>query len=380
LNYHVLDKLQTPALLLDVAKVDANIRQMQVRVESKNVSLRPHVKTCKSVDVIRRMFPNSAGIGPITVSTIKEAEWFAQHGYTDILYAVSIVPAKLARVAKIQQQGVTVHLILDDVRVAEQLSKIATDLGQTFSILIEIDCDGHRAGLTIDQADQVVQLAKLIAKLNGLHFSGLMTHAGESYECTTTTGIEQLAILESECICQLATEIEKAGVSCPIRSVGSSATVVRSGELDGITEVRAGVFMFWDLFQSNLGVCSIEDIAMSVWCTVISHRPDKGWLIVDAGGLALSKDRGTSGQAKDYGFGWVCDANGEPISTYLVDKANQEHGIISNHDGKVDFDRFPIGTRLRILPNHACMTAAAHTHYHALIDEQCETWPRINGW
>jgi D-serine deaminase-like pyridoxal phosphate-dependent protein len=113
---------------------------------------------------------------------------------------------------------------------------------------------------------------------------------------------------------------------------------------------------------------------------VISHRRDRGWLITDAGGLALSKDRGTADQHKDYGYGLVCDIDGSPVGEYMVDAANQEHGIITNHAGPTDFDRFPIGSRLRILPNHACTTAAAHEGYYAIDGDSVATWPRINGW
>lgn len=374
-----LDQLPTPCLLLEVDKLDANIARMRARLAGSGAALRPHVKTCKSIDVARRLFPGEA-IGPITVSTLREAEYFAETGCRDILYAVSIVPSKLPRVAAVQQTGATVHVILDDETVARQFAEQAGQLDHDFSVLIELDCDGHRAGLPPERASEVVRLAQQIDAAPRLRLAGVLTHAGESYVCPNVEAIRSAAAAERDCVVSLAKQIEAAGPSCPVRSVGSSPTALLGDSLAGVSEVRAGVFVFQDLFQSNLGVCRVEDIALSVLCTVISHRRDKGWLITDAGALALSKDHGTAKQRKDYGFGLVCDERGRPLGEYLVDAANQEHGIITNHAGPVDFERFAIGSRLRILPNHACMTAAAHDAYHAIRGDAIEVWPRVNGW
>ena len=146
--------------------------------------------------------------------------------------------------------------------------------------------------------------------------------------------------------------------------------------------MRAGVYVFFDLFQAGLGVCKIDDIALSVLSTVISHKRSHRRLIIDAGGLALSKDRSTAGQARDCGYGLVARAEtGEVIPGLQVGAVTQEHGMIDLPEG-FDFEKFPVGSRLRILPNHACMTAAAHGHYHVINDrgQILARWERCSHW
>jgi len=148
--------------------------------------------------------------------------------------------------------------------------------------------------------------------------------------------------------------------------------------------VRAGVYVFFDLFMAGVGVCGIDEIALSVLTTVIGHQADKGWAIVDAGWMAMSRDRGTQNQAIDQGYGLVCDLGGVALNDYIMTGANQEHGIIGRRDGTPDpgvSARFPIGSVLRVLPNHACATGAQYPEYHALrADGTLQVWPRFSGW
>ena len=150
-----------------------------------------------------------------------------------------------------------------------------------------------------------------------------------------------------------------------------------------MTEVRAGVYVFFDLVMHNIGVCRMENIALSVLTTVIGHQTEKGWAIVDAGWMAMSRDRGTAKQQRDFGFGQVCTVDGDILPGYTMSGANQEHGIIAR-EGSADAEiatRFPVGTQLRILPNHACATGAQFPEYHALDDAgKLEVWSRFYGW
>ena len=165
-------------------------------------------------------------------------------------------------------------------------------------------------------------------------------------------------------------------------SVGSTPTATFATTFEGVTEVRVGVYVFQDLVMAGLGVCSVEQLALSVLASVIGHQRDKNQLIIDAGWMAMSRDRGTASQPVDQGYGLVCDVSGEPSGDLIVVDANQEHGIVARRDGgAIDFARHPIGSRLRILPNHACATAAQFGEYQVLRDGRpVEVWERFGGW
>jgi D-serine deaminase-like pyridoxal phosphate-dependent protein len=152
-----------------------------------------------------------------------------------------------------------------------------------------------------------------------------------------------------------------------------------------VSEVRVGVYMFQDLVMAGIGVCSVEDIALSVLVSVIGHQSERGWIITDGGWTALSRDRGTQSQTVDHGYGLVCDVGGRVLKDDLIVlSTNQEHGIVARRDaGPIDPQRFPVGTLLRVLPNHACATATQHPCYHVVdgtAPEVLERWERFAGW
>jgi len=371
----MFETLETPALLLDADKVDANCRRMRDRLHAHGVALRPHVKTAKNVEVARCAL--GAQDGAITVSTVREAEYFFDHGFRDILYAVGVVPNKVPRLAALNRRGANLAAIVDSVEAARALVEASTKAGVRIPALIEIDSDGHRAGVAPED-DKLLEIAAALGE--GLR--GVMTHAGDSYNCGTTDEIRQVAAREREAVVASAAKLRRAGAPCPVVSVGSTPTATFADSFEGVSEVRTGVYVFHDLVMAGLGVCALEDIAISVLCTVIGHQPDKGWLITDAGWMAMSRDRGTAKQKVDQGYGVVCDAAGRPIDDLIVADANQEHGIVARRGGgPIDFARFPIGTLLRILPNHACATAAQHAEYQVLRGGKLAgTWERFGGW
>jgi D-serine deaminase-like pyridoxal phosphate-dependent protein len=368
----MLEGIRTPALLLDVAKVERNCSAMRERMRMHGVTLRPHVKTAKNVDVARIALGGESG--PITVSTLREAEYFLEHGFRDVLYAVGIAPHKLDDVAALSANGAAIGVIVDSVEAAEVVAPYAGRL----HALIEIDSDGHRAGIRPGD-DRLLAVGKAL----GATLRGVMTHAGESYSCKSVDEIRAFAKRERNAVVTCAEALRAAGMKAPVVSVGSTPTATFADSLEGVTEVRAGVYVFHDLVMAGLDVCAVDDIALSVAGSVIGHQRDKNWLITDAGWMALSRDRGTARQKIDQGYGLVCDALGAPIDDLIVTDANQEHGIIARRDGgAIDFGRVPIGSLLRVLPNHACATAAQHEAYH-LVNEHGEIegrWERVNGW
>ena len=372
--------LETPALILDRNILDRNLARMREHLTDLKTTLRPHVKTAKSIDVVRRAL--DPGRDAITVSTLKEAEYFLSNKITDILYAVGIAPNKLEHAAELQRKGADLTLLLDSVEAADMVASRGEALGVRFPALIEIDSDGHRSG--IKPGDPLlIEIGKRLHERAGAALRGVMTHAGDSYNCSSIDALREMAERERLSVVTCAKALRDAGLPCPIVSVGSTPTATYSERMDGVTEVRAGVYMFFDLFMTGLGVCQIEDVALSVLTSVIGHQPDRNWIITDAGWMALSRDRGTANQRIDQGYGVVCDLAGRPIDDLIVAQTNQEHGIIADRrGGPVDLTRFPVGTLLRILPNHACATAAQHSHYNVIANEPVveAVWPRFNGW
>lgn len=192
-----------------------------------------------------------------------------------------------------------------------------------------------------------------------------------------------MARRERDAVVHAAQRLRAAGFPAPVVSVGSTPTATYADDLTGVTEVRAGVFVFFDLVMAGIDVCHTSDIAISVLATVIGHQRDKGWALIDAGWMALSRDRGTARQKLDQGYGLVCDVAGRPIPDLIVADANQEHGIVAHRSGDpARLPELPVGTRLRLLPNHACATGAQHERYCVLGPGGAleGTWERFAGW
>jgi D-serine deaminase-like pyridoxal phosphate-dependent protein len=375
---HLAD-IDTPAAIVSLQCMQQNIARMQQRADALSVRFRPHVKTTKCANVVAAQL--DAGAAGITVSTLKEADEFFGRGVTDILYAVGMAPHRLGHALDLRQRGCALQILTDSVEGARAIAEYGREHGHAFEVLIEIDTDGHRSG--IKPAEDVLLEVGSVLHEGGMRLAGVLTHAGSSYELGTPEALAALAEQERAGCVLAAQRLRAAGLPCPIVSVGSTPTALEATSLEGVTELRAGVYVFFDLVMRNVGVCRTEDIALSVLTTVIGHQADKGWAIVDAGWMAMSRDRGTARQQRDCGYGLVCTVDGVPMEGYLLSAANQEHGILSR-EGSADPDivaRFPTGTRLRILPNHACATGAQFPAYEALAaDGTVQTWERFHGW
>ena len=374
-----LSTIDTPAALIEQARMQHNIARMQQRMNELGVRFRPHVKTSKCIDVAKAQ--RGAGAQGITVSTLKEAEQFLAGGFTDILYAVGMAPHRLPHALDLRRRGCALGIITDRVESARAIAAFGRANGEVFDVLIEVDTDGHRSGIRPEE-DALLDVAHALHD-GGMRLGGVMTHAGSSYELDTPEALRAMAEQERSGCVRAAQRLRGAGLPCPVVSVGSTPTALMAQALDGVTEVRAGVYVFFDLVMRNVGVCTEADIALSVLTTVIGHQAEKGWAIVDAGWMAMSRDRGTQKQKRDFGYGQVCGIDGKVLDGYVLSGANQEHGILSR-EGAPDADiaaPFPIGTRLRILPNHACATGAQFPEYHALSEEGAlKTWGRFHGW
>jgi D-serine deaminase-like pyridoxal phosphate-dependent protein len=370
----------TPSLVLDESRMLRNIERLRARLRPLDVALRPHLKTAKSVEVARRLL--AGGNGPATVSTLKEAEVFAAAGVKDILYAVGITPQKLDRVLAIRAQGCDLSIILDSPEQASAVAEASRQAGEPIPALIEVDSDGHRGGLK--PGDPALVAIGRILQDGGAELRGVLTHAGESYGASGAEAHAAFAERERAAAVAAAEALRSAALPCPVVSVGSTPTAHAARDLSGVTEMRAGVYVFFDLFMAGIGVCSTDDIALSVLTSVIGQNRERGCLFIDAGWMALSRDRGTMGQAVDQGYGLVCDSAGTVLGDLIVAGTNQEHGVVTLRPGSRGvLPDLPVGTRLRILPNHACATAAQFDGYEVLPADPAAglmRWPRFGGW
>jgi D-serine deaminase-like pyridoxal phosphate-dependent protein len=243
-----------------------------------------------------------------------------------------------------------------------------------------------RAGIAPDSATLLPLAAALSTP--GSELAGVLTHAGHSYHAHSIAEIKAIAEDERRAVVTAAERLRAAGHPCAIVSVGSTPTALHADSYAGVTEMRPGNYMFFDLFQAGVGSCRMADIAVSVLATVVAHHAGRGHLLLDAGGLALSKDTGANEHAPGTGYGLVArPGDALPLDGLAIRDVHQEHGLVGRRDGgAVDFAAHPPGSRLRVLPNHSCMTAAMYDRYYvtdpavgdglAVVAE----WDRVNGW
>jgi D-serine deaminase-like pyridoxal phosphate-dependent protein len=371
-----LDNLTTPALILDQNILMRNLNSMSARMTAHGVSLRPHLKTSKSAEVARLATQDHSGA--ITVSTLAEVEYFLDRGFTDITYAVGFVPSKAAQAAALMSRGARLNILTDSPEVARAMAAVSSDAN--YSMLIEVDCGENRAGVLPD-GPEFMDIAQIIHGAKNLTLSGVLTHGGHSYDAPDVAAIKAIAEDERLAVVNAAARLKAAGLPCPIVSAGSTPTATYGENFEGLTEMRPGVYMFLDLAQLSRGVGEHGDLALSVLASVIGHNRRAGHLLLDAGALALSKDISANARWSDAGYGQLCDVKTmAPFEGIHVGQVSQEHGVVPISDAR-DFDRFPVGGKVRIQPNHACMTAAAYPAYNVVNDMiVVDEWDRVNGW
>lgn len=373
-----LRDLQTPALILDREKLNKNMDQMATLIANRGVSLRPHLKTAKCA-TIAHMAMDKGAVG-ITVSTLSEAEYFFDNGLTNILYAVCITPNKFERISNLTTKGADIRIILDSVEMADTLATYATDNTCTFKVMIEVDSGGARTGVLAKSA-ALLEIATILHECRFLSLIGIMTHAGHAYGCKSKEEVIKIADEECRDTVLAANRIKAAlKVETLETSIGSTPTAKMGKNLEGITEIRAGVYVFSDLFQEGLNCLPHDEIALSVLSNVISRNEDRNMAVIDAGGLALSKDRSTAASPIDKGYGLLCYENGQPMDPeVIITGVHQEHGELKS-DGPLPQDNLTLGQLVRVLPNHACMTAAPYDRYYIVEgerDEILDQWSKL---
>jgi D-serine deaminase-like pyridoxal phosphate-dependent protein len=309
---------------------------------------------------------------------LAEARAFSQNNFSDITYAVPIEQGKFDEAIDILRGGIKLNLLTDDAATAKQLDETAGRAGVKFDVYVKIDCGTHRCGVE-PHTREAVEIPRQISDAANLHFAGILTHAGHSYNAKTTDEILEVARHERDSMVELAEKLCHSGIEVPTVSIGSTPTISMVDHLDGINEVRPGNYIFYDGFQATLGSCSFDDPALTVLAAVVHRDPERRRMVVDAGAIAISKDRGPVELDPACGYGHVLDLEGKDTGMRL-DSLSQEHGEIHAADDEA-FDRFKIGDRVRILANHSCLTAAQHSHYNVMENgEIVDKWKIHTGW
>jgi len=360
---HTIAELPTPALLLDLDRLDANIARMAARCRDFGVRLRPHAKTHKSVEVAKRQ--RAAGAAGITVSTLYEARVFADHGFDDITWAFPVILNRLPE-ARALAERVTLRLVVDSREAVDALEH----LGAPFHVWLKIDCGYHRAGLPPDDP-LTLPLAQDLAASPLLTFDGILTHSGHAYHGHSVDEIRGIAEQERAVMADLRARLRDDGIAVEA-SVGSTPAMSVVESLAGVNEARPGNYVFYDGMQVALGVCGVADVAMSVLASVVSSPPGADHCVVDAGALALSKDPGSPHGAPGMGGIYEQYDAGRLRDGVHLTSLSQEHGIVNAP--------LPVGDRIRILPNHSCLAAACWDAYHVVRGtDVVDTWKVWRG-
>lgn len=368
-----LETIPTPALILDVERVRRNATRIGRRVTDLGAQLRPHIKTHKCIEVAR--IQTNGHSGALTVSTLAEARAFAAAGFSDITYAVPIEPGKFQAAIDLAKLCNRLALLTDDVEIPAPLNDVARKAGIILDLFLKVDSGYHRCGVEPD-SEEAITIPAQIARCSNLRFAGILTHAGHSYNYPDHAERLKVARHERDVMVELADRLRAQGIEVPTVSIGSTPSITIVDHLKGVDEARPGNYIFFDAFQAAIGSCSFEDCALTVLSAVV-HRNGHNKVVIDAGAIALSKDRGAVDFQPDCGYGRVLNLEARDLGL-TVSSVSQEHGqiLLQNCD-----DKLAVGDRVRVLANHSCLSAAQHAHYYVLErGEIVDQWPIMRGW
>ena len=362
-----LADLPTPVLLLDLDRLESNLDRMAARCKRLGVALRPHVKTHKSPRIGR--LQAQRGARGVTVATLFEAQRFAEAGFHDITWAFPIPLTRIREAIELSHE-ITLRMLVDSAEAIDALEQANESLRRPRRTLLKIDCGYHRAGVE-PESTEALELAARIARSSKLDFDGILTHSGQAYDTVGSDQLARVAEHERRVMVAFADRLREQGIEVPTISVGSTPAMSAVETLDGVTEARPGNYAFFDGMQVDIGSCQVSDCALTVLSSVVSSNPEHS--ILDAGALALSKDTGHTGVNRpSFGFGFLDYGAGTLDPNLDVFSLSQEHGWITGSH--------PVGTQIRILPRHSCLTAAQFDDYTVVRgDEVVDRWPILRG-
>lgn len=343
--------LDTPAVLIDLDRLDANIARAAALTARAGVALRPHCKTHKTREVARRQL--MAGAVGLTAAKLGEAEAMADQGFDDIFVANEFVGrAKITRAVELARR-ITLSVGVDNVSQAQELSAAFRSEPESLNVFIEIDTGQQRGGVAPGPA--AAGLAEQILRLPGLRLAGVFTHEGHDYDVPHRDDVAGVGRSAQQAMVETARLIrDRFGIGCRV-SVGSTPTLIAGVIEPGVDEIRTGTYVYYDASMANI-IGHYDWCALTVLATVV-NRPTSSRAILDAGSKALSKDRRDAATVlATPGFGYVIE-HPEAVISSLSD----EHGVVTQ-----GAEGMSIGERVRIIPNHACPVSNLVDEVHAV--------------
>jgi D-serine deaminase-like pyridoxal phosphate-dependent protein len=331
-----LEDLDTPALLIDLDALEANLAEMAAVAAKAGVRLRPHAKTHKSPEIARMQV--ETGAAGITCAKLGEAEVMADAGLDDLLIAYPLVGEPKLRRLRALLERARVRVSLDSVEVAEGLGRAGRDLGRDVEVLVEVDTGLHRLGRP--PGPPTAELVGKVARVPGVEVVGLLTHAGHAYRARTPDELRHAAEREALDLVETAALCRRDGIALEELSVGSTPTARTGAFVDGVTEIRPGTYALNDATMMRLGVATEATAAARVLATVVA-RPTAERFVVDAGSKCFTTDN--MGSVPD----WLVVAGRPDLH---MDFLSEEHGV-GHRDGAGELR---IGDRLQVIPSHAC--------------------------
>ncbi|MCY3556516.1 MAG: alanine racemase [Gemmatimonadetes bacterium] len=365
----MLNKVETPVVLLDETRMMGNLRAMQDLADRHGVALRPHIKTHKSLEIGRRQI--GLGASGVTVATVVEAQVFIEGGFEFITVARPVVsPPKWDRLlSAVKAHGTDLRVVTDSKEGIQVAGECAAAHGRTVGLFLKIDVGLHRCGLLPDDP-RIGELAGLIHDHDNLEFRGILSHAGHVYGSKSREEAAGVAESERQTMVAVRDALQADGVPVREVSVGATPAVLAAERFDGITEIRPGNYVFLDLLPIRVGVARVVDVSLTVLSTVISRN--EHYFVTDAGSKTLTSDTGVHGMTGNQGFGTAYPASGylESDCEMIVEKVSEEHGMVARNG----FD-LAIGSKIRIVPVHSCPVANLARSYAVLTPDGLETWP-----
>ena len=363
-----LSEVETPAALIDLAQLETNLTSMQQLADRHAVALRPHGKTHKSFEIGRRQL--ALGAVGLTLATVDEAIVFLNNGFESITISRPILSGKrFDRLFSETPSGADVRTVVDSEPGIAVATQSAARANVRLGVFLKIDVGLHRCGVDPD-SDLPVELAQQVCDATNLEFRGIISHAGHAYAATSREAATEVAEAERRIMIQVRDTVIEHGIDVPEVSVGSTPTVLAASSFEGITEIRPGNYVFLDLLPIGVGVASKSDTSLSVLATVISKNAE--YFITDAGSKTLTSDGGVHGMTGARGFGQAY-----PEDRYLSDDHCLNVASLSEEHGKLTRTGFdlPIGSRVRILPNHSCPIANLAREFVVMDKDHVSRWP-----